>query len=123
MITGAVSPKLQALLELMVVGPTSNQRLVDAVIDTGFSGHLTLPPSIISALNLIWLGREQGVLADGTVDAFEVYRAIVIWEGKPRFIDVAEVDAPSLIGMSSLERHVLNIEVYSGGAVSILRCP
>ena len=36
------------------------------VIDTGFTGFLTLPPAIVAALNLPFLRRISASLADGS---------------------------------------------------------
>jgi clan AA aspartic protease len=106
-----------------VVGKGSRRRQIDAVVDTGFTGYLTLRPAIITALQLTWLGREQGTLADGSVDLFDVYRATVIWDGQRRRVQVEAADVDPLVGMALLERHSLNIEVVSGGAVSIKPLP
>ena len=123
MITGSVNSGLEAIVRLTVTGRGSRQRQVDAVVDTGFTGYLTLRPSAIRALQLTWLGREQGTLADGSVDLFDVYRGSVIWDGQPRLVEVEVADVDALVGMALLERHCLNIEVLSGGAVTIQRLP
>jgi clan AA aspartic protease len=123
MITGSVNSDLEALVRLTVTGGGSRQRPVDAVVDTGFTGFLTLRPATITALQLTWLGREQGTLADGSVDLFDVYRASVMWDGQPRPVEVEAADVDPLVGMALLERHSLVIEVRSGGAVSIKPLP
>ena len=123
MITGRVNADLEALVRLTVRGRGSRQRQVDAVVDTGFTGYLTLRPATITALQLTWLGREQGTLADGSVDLFDVYRATVIWDGQPRLVEVEAADVDALVGMALLERHSLTIEVRSGGTVSIKPLP
>jgi predicted aspartyl protease len=67
---------------IIVVGDLSNQRVVvDAIIDTGYTGFLTLPPSTIAELNLPWRGSEEGILGDGNTQMFDVYSAKVIWDG------------------------------------------
>lgn len=119
MITGTVNGDLEATVPLSVLGTQSRQRHLEAVIDTGFTGYLTLPPTIIAALQLTWLGREQGILADGSVDSFDVYRAAVIWDGESRPVQIEAISAEPLLGMSLLLRHSLQIEVVRGGAVSI----
>ncbi len=45
---------------------------MEAIIDTGFNGFLTLPPALVAALGLPWLCRQQGQLADGSVNGFGV---------------------------------------------------
>ena len=62
----------------------SDSAALEAIIDTGFSGFLTLPPSTVASLSLAWLGREQGILADGRAELFDVFRAEVNWDGQPR---------------------------------------
>ena len=123
MIAGNVNSDLEALVRLTMTGRGSRQRQVDAVVDTGFTGYLTLRPATITALQLTWLGREQGTLADGSVDLFDVYRASVIWDGQPRLVEVEAADVDALVGMALLERHSLTIEVRSGGTVSIKLLP
>ena len=67
MITGKVNSVLEAIVQLTVTGPKGDEEPIEAVIDTGFSGELTLPPSAIKSLELEWLGRESAQLADGSV--------------------------------------------------------
>lgn len=72
---------------------------------------------------MAWLGREQGTLADGSVDLFDVYRATVIWDGQPRPVEVEAASADALVGMALLERHSLQIDVVSAGTVTIKPLP
>lgn len=50
MINGSVNPNLEAIVPLVVVGAGSRRQQVDAVVDTGFTGYLTLRPSVVAAL-------------------------------------------------------------------------
>jgi clan AA aspartic protease len=126
MITGTVNTNIEAIVSLSVqkVGEgthgvdTPNQ--IEAVIDTGFSGYLTLPSHLIAQWGLLWLYEEEGLLADGSIKVFDVYEATVIWNGQPRVIEVEAVGAQCLMGMGLLEGHQLKIDVTAGGAVSIL---
>ncbi|MBW4693190.1 MAG: hypothetical protein KME27_15665 [Lyngbya sp. HA4199-MV5] len=63
---------------------SATTQLVEAVIDTGFSGFLTLPSDMISTLSLRWEGRDVATLGDGTSCTFEVYVGRVIWDGQYR---------------------------------------
>jgi clan AA aspartic protease len=96
---------------------------VDGVIDTGFSGDLTLPPAVIGSLALTWLGREQGILADGSMDLFEVYSATVVWDGQSRPTEVQAANAQPLVGMNLLHRHSLRMDIVKGSPVEILALP
>ena len=90
-----------------------------AIIDTGYSGNLTLPPTIVRELGLFFAGRVQAFLADATRVFFDVYEATVLWDGQPRQITVHESNATPLVGMALLRGHNLNIDVESGGRVVI----
>ncbi len=95
----------------------------DPIIDTGFSGYLTLPSPVIAALGLPWLCRQHGILADGTIQILDVFTATANWEGRARLVEVDAVNAQSLLGMSMLQGHELWMEVVSGGNVRIRALP
>jgi predicted aspartyl protease len=65
--------------------------MIDAVIDTGFSGFLTLPSDTISTLGFSWEDRDVATLGDGTFCTFEVYVGLVIWDGQYREIYIKDV--------------------------------
>ena len=44
MIEGVVNAAYEAVIRLSLRGPSGQAREIDAVIDTGFNGFLTLPP-------------------------------------------------------------------------------
>jgi predicted aspartyl protease len=56
--------------------------VVDAVIDTGFTGFLSLPTAIISTLNLPWAASDIVTVGDGSETLFDLYIATVILEQK-----------------------------------------
>jgi clan AA aspartic protease len=122
MMHGRVNQSCEAILPIVIKNNSTTQ-LVDAVIDTGFSGFLTLPLSIITALDLTWKGRDLATLGDGTSCIFEVYIAIVIWDGQYRTIDINESETLPLIGMQLLRGFDLRIQAIEGGSVTIESLP
>jgi clan AA aspartic protease len=118
-----VNANREATIRLGVIGLQGHPQDIEAVIDTGFTGFLTLPPALVTALGLSWLCRQPGILADGRVEYFDVYIATVIWDGQPRTIEVEAADTEPLVGMSLLDRHSLRIDVLSGGVVTISALP
>jgi clan AA aspartic protease len=123
MITGVVNANREAIVRLVVTGPSGQQQDTEAIIDTGFTGFLTLPPARVTALGLSWLSRQPGILADGSVDIFDVYVATVMWDGQPRTVEVEAADTEPLVGMSLLDRHSLRIDVLRGGVVTVTALP
>ena len=66
-----------------VVGEGGRSAGVEAVIDTGFDGHLLLPPSVVSSLSLPRIGSARPTLADGSVVVMTVHVAEVLWTADP----------------------------------------
>jgi clan AA aspartic protease len=122
-ITGLVNADLEAIVRLTVQGPGESSQPVDAVIDTGFSGFLTLPPSLITSLGLLWLCRQGGILADGSMRVFDVYSASVLWEGETRAVETEAVEAQPLAGMALLHGSEVRLQVVDGGTVTIVSIP
>ena len=116
---GVVNQQYEATLPLVVGNAGGKRQLINAVIDTGFNGFLTLPSSIITTLNLPWNASEIVTLGDGNETIFDLYALIIIWDGKYREIDVAESETEPLIGMSLLSGYQLQVEIKQGGIVSI----
>lgn len=123
MIAGMVNASREATIRLMVLGPQGLQQEIEAIIDTGFTGFLTLPLPLVTTLGLAWLCRQPGIVADGRVEYFDVYVATVIWDGQPRTVEVEAADTEPLVGMSLLEHHALRIDVLNGGTVTITALP
>lgn len=124
MITGVVNAALEARIPIEVQAPAGgDMRQTEAVVDTGFGGYLTLPSALIASLGLPWLCRQNGVLADGSIQVFDVYTATVIWDGGPRTVEVEAIDVDPLVGMSLLHGFELRVRVVPGGAVHITAAP
>ncbi len=52
MITGVATDSLDAMVDVRVIGPGEQTTTLGSVIDTGFTGYLTLPRPIIEALGM-----------------------------------------------------------------------
>ena len=56
---------LEPRIELGVAGSDGVFRTLSVVVDTGFTGWLTLPPELIRELGLKYQGERYTVFADG----------------------------------------------------------
>ncbi len=119
MMQGFVNQSCEAIIRVVVGQANSPKQMVEAVIDTGFTGFLSLPLSIINALGLPWHFRDLGTLGDGSEVIFDMYKATVIWDDQTQVIDVAASEAEPLVGMSLLSGFKVQIEVVEGGTVTI----
>jgi clan AA aspartic protease len=119
MMQGIVDQNCEATIRLVVGNLDSQSQMIDAVIDTGFTGFLTLPSSVLADLNLRAYRREEGILGDGSTCVFDVYRGLVIWDGELRRIDINESDTEPLVGMGLLYGYRMQLDVIEGGTVTI----
>jgi clan AA aspartic protease len=122
MIQGKVQAD-EGRIRLKIKGRQGRQQEVEAIVDTGFTASLTLPPALIDALGLRWQTAQRFTLADGSECIFDVYEAKVVWDDRTRTILVDEADADPLVGMRLLRGCELKMQVRSGGEVKIKRLP
>ena len=123
MIIGVVNAQTEATIHLPVRAADGREQQMEAILDTGFNGSLTLPPAMIAGLGLRWRTRGLVTLANGTEDYCDIYAATVIWDGRPRNILVEAADTDPIVGMALLYGHDLHIQVVEGGRVVIERLP
>ena len=119
MITGTFD-RDEARIRLKVQGPRG-ERQIEAVIDTGYTGTLTLPVKLIKDLGLPWSTIERSTLADGSECVFDVFTASVLWDGRVRRILLDEAEIEPLIGMQLMKEYELRIQVRQGGRVTLKR--
>ena len=119
MIEGVVNAAYEPVMVLAVQGPSGQASEIEAIIDTGFTGFLTVTPALATELELALEGTSRATLADGSEVTFDVYDVAVLWDGQPKYVLADAADTTPLVGMRMLDRHNLNIDVEDGGRVVI----
>ena len=119
MMTGTVSADGEPLIAVRVTGPTGVTAAAVALVDTGFTDHLTLPAAVIAALGLECVSQGTAVLADGSLTEFDVFAAWVDWHGESKLVSVHEAEIEPLVGMKLLADSELWMDCRPGGAVEI----
>lgn len=108
-VSGPVTAERELIVRLTVLGSSTGEPEpsveVEAVLDTGFTGHLALPPEVVTELGLPLLGSRRSVLADGSRIALDVHRAEVLWDGRRRLVEVLAARGGALAGMSLIWDH------------------
>ena len=118
-----VTRQREPIVHLAIHDRGGNEHDIEAIIDTGFDGSLTLPSSVIAALGLTWRRRGRVSLADGSESVCDIFRGHVIWDAIPRRIPVDTADTVPLIGMSLLDGYELIMRVTDGGDIRITALP
>ena len=119
MIRGVVNDAYEADVDLSLQGPLGQAQDIEAVIDTGYSGFLTLPTSLVMELGLPFAYIGRALLANDDEVTFDVHNVTVLWDGQPKSIKVGATGSTPLMAMLLLEQHSLNIVVERGGRVLI----
>ena len=122
MIKGKITAYQEAVIELEVIGLNQPTR-IGAVIDTGFTGYLTLPSPLIDRLKLQQAGEQITILGDENRVVLKRYVAKVLWRGVERNVYVLQAEGGPLIGMSLLYGSRLILEVVTDGNVTIDALP
>jgi clan AA aspartic protease len=119
MIAGIVNADFEPIIPLSICASDGKVYTQDAIVDTGFNGWLSLPPDLIAQLNLKWKRRGRAILGDGSECVFNIYEAVLIWDGNFLTIPIDEADSEPLVGMSLMEGYQLMVQVLEGGHVDL----
>lgn len=80
MISGVVHAD-EGRIRLKVSGSNGQELEIEAIVDSGYTSYLTLPPDVITTLGLSWQTMDTAMLADGSECIFSVYEGSIIWDG------------------------------------------
>ena len=109
----------EPIIQIPVLGSRGQQAIVDAVLDTGATCALTLPPNVIRDLGLHWKERSFATLAGNVTVVSHTYLAQILWNGEIRSIEVHQLEGDPLLGNKLLEGYRIEIDLIEGGAVEV----
>ena len=125
MIRGIVRPAradgtgFEAIISVDIVGSDWGFRSLEVVVDTGYTGWVSLPAATIRELGLQYAMTRPTILADGQAVATSTYAARMLWHGQPLDVWVQEMNNSPTIGTDLLHQCHLAIDLWDGGAVVI----
>ena len=97
MIQGIVGRENRPLIPL-VVGWNRGVQEITALVDTGFSGELKVPPKMIDELGLEVTHAQPVLLADGTGITMRASLAFVAMEGETKEVNVLISEGRAVVG-------------------------
>ena len=122
MIAGTVRDEIELIVPLELFDAVGKRQKIEFVLDSGFTGFLSLSPALVRQLGLNSRGIQEGRLADGTVSYFRLVTVNVIWDGTPRTIE-AQILGEPLIGTRMLKGCELRAKLELNGDVAISELP
>ena len=120
MMTGRVS-RLHALLPVTFRLPNQPDLSIEFVVDTGYTGSLTLPLDAINALVLQFEFDLPASLADDSEVLVPVRSATILWHGTEQSVRVLAMGKRPLLGTLLLDGYELHAQFTEQGIVGIER--
>ena len=119
MLQGSLDSRGLPRIGVWLRGPFGSET-VSAVVDTGFTGALSLPAHLVRRLGLPRRSLRPTVLAAGTLRVVHTYLLDVIWFDAPVPVEVYLTDGPdATVGAGLLRGHVLTIDYGTAETVEI----
>ncbi len=119
MIVGKVDQFHRPSISLVLVGEDGQEWSIEAQVDTGFSGELTLPMSAIERLGIESSGITTYRLGDGSLTPFDSYDATIRWADRVRHVTALVSENFPLIGVGLLWGTNLSVDFRNGGDVAV----
>ena len=110
---------LEPWIAISVEDSNGDMLHLEVIVDTGFTGWLMLPASVIDRLGLTRQGTHLSVIAGGASDSFDYYETRALWHGQSRRVEVLQSIDQSLLGTELLEGSRLMVDAWEGGDVII----
>lgn len=124
MISGSVNLLRCPAITVALIDSSGQDRTIEAHLDTGFTGDLTLPIAVIEQLELAPAGRSGRYrMGSGSTTAFNAYEGTILWHDEIRRIHVLESEITPLVGVGLLWDNNLSIDFKHGGDVTITELP
>ena len=119
MIEGVVNSDYQAVINLTIQGSAGQTRGIEAIVDTGYNGFMTLPPALVDELALSFSSFSGATLGDGSKVSFPSYGVTLLWDNRQIHIEADATGGIPLVGMLLLDGYNLNMDIEQGGTVVI----
>ncbi len=123
MIKGRVDGNQQALVTIDIIDGEDSIQSIEAILDTGFTGYLTLPTDSLQRLGIRSVGQRTFELANGVLFEFEAFLTAVTWHGRLRDVLVLKSDSAPLLGMTLLWGSRVTVDAIIDGEVKIEELP
>jgi len=110
---------LHALLPVQFHLVDGSRLTIEFVVDTGFTGLLTLPQSAIDAMALPFEYPTYAQLADGSTVIVAIYKATIVWRGEEVHVRILATGERPLLGTALLANSALTVQFTENGIVTI----
>ncbi len=111
--------QLHLLLPVAFILPNQPDFMLDFVVDTGFTGYLSLPLRAVDAMQLPYLEDIPATLADDTDVNMAVHLGRIRWNGGERDVRILAGVRRPLLGTALLAGHEMLAQFQDGGTLTL----
>ncbi|BAT56168.1 hypothetical protein NOS3756_51700 [Nostoc sp. NIES-3756] len=83
---------------------------IEFVIDTGFTGDLSLPLAAVNLMNLPFLYELSANLTNNSWVDIPLHEAVILWNGEERVVNVLATGRRPLLGTALLDGYELTLQ-------------
>lgn len=124
MMEGKVNAILKPFLPLSLIAPDGTEFPVEVMVDTAFSGEVSLPLETIKQMGLKYEYDDVYVVGSNEEHSFSFYKgAQAYWHEKDVEVLVMEAEGDAVIGMELLKGSSVFVEAKPNGKVRIKELP
>jgi clan AA aspartic protease len=117
-ITGIIKSK-HPTVNIVFRLPHQPDFTIEFVIDTGFTGDLSLPPAAVTLMGLPFLYELPANLANNSWVDIQLHEAVIIWNGEEKVVNVLATGKRPLLGTALLDGYELSIQFTEDGLITI----
>lgn len=119
MATGTVTSDRKIVIPVEMLDNQHTPVILEAIVDTGFNGSLTLSHEVLNSLKATEAGSHIVELGDGSIVEMESYFVHVNCFGTEREVQVIESESEPLLGMSLIWGNRVCFNAVESGEVTI----
>ena len=123
MIHGHISQDLDLIVPVYVLDQNGYAYRLEAAIDTGFTGELSLPSHWIKRLGLVPDDPTDFTMANNATESFDTYYGYMLWHGSRIEVQIIAAEGTPLIGVGLLQDNLLTAAIAYNGAITISPLP
>ena len=120
MVVGQITAAREIVFRLAVFDRHEEAHEFRVILDTGFDGYLTLPPTVADALGLPEIEQRRIFVGGDQEELVAVYKAAIEWDGQRRDITVYGLETQPVIGMALIYGYDVHFHAIDGGVATLI---
>ena len=120
MMTGTIS-NMQLMFPVVFVLADGSRVTRELVVDTGFTGGLSLSAEMVEELGLPYFRVLEAELADGKTHKYSAHLATILWHEKALEVVTYAIGERPLLGTALLEGNTLNADFTEGATFTLAK--